>query len=142
MSQSGFSASETISRPPAGGVLSLLRLENTALAAAAILAFHAVGGDWWLFGALILLPDLSMLGYLAGSSVGARSYNLAHTYVAPASVAAVGWATGHGLWLETALIWCAHIGADRALGFGLKYREGFAETHLGRLTRFAKNRRS
>lgn len=48
--------------------------------------------------------------------------------------------TGHGLWLEIALVWCAHIGVDRALGFGLKYREGFAHTHLGLLTRSAKIR--
>jgi hypothetical protein len=115
--------------------LALLRLENLALAVAAVLTFRSVGGTWGLFAVLFLLPDLSMLGYLAGPSLGARLYNLAHTYIAPALVAALGWTTDHGLWLQAALIWCAHIGVDRALGFGLKYATGFADTHLGRLGR-------
>jgi hypothetical protein len=35
--------------------------------------------------------------------------------------------------LSLAMIWLAHIGIDRALGYGLKYRTGFANTHLGRI---------
>ncbi|MCS4316879.1 hypothetical protein M2407_001178 [Serratia sp. BIGb0234] len=38
-------------------------------------------------------------------------------------------------WLMAALIWGAHIGFDRALGYGLKYASGFADTHLGGLGR-------
>lgn len=125
---------DAVSRAPAG-VLLLLRLENLALAIAAVLAFRSDGGTWGLFAVLFLLPDLSMLGYLAGPPIGARFYNLAHTYVAPALFAALGWTTDHGLWLQVALIWCAHIGVDRVLGFGLKYPTGFADTHLGQLGR-------
>ena len=33
------------------------------------------------------------------------------------------------------IIWCAHIGFDRALGYGLKYSSGFGHTHLGRVGR-------
>ena len=128
---------------PTGSVLVLLRVENLVLAISAVLAFRALGGGWGLFAVLLLLPDLAMLGYLAGSSMGARCYNLVHTYVAPALLAAVitvlgpvlGWMTDHTVWLEVALIWCAHIGVDRALGFGLKYPSGFSDTHLGRLRR-------
>lgn len=120
---------------PTGRVLALLRFENVALASAAVVAFHALGGDWRMFAALFLLPDLSMLGYLRGPTAGARLYNLAHTYLAPAAPAAIGWIGGEVWWLHIALIWCAHIGIDRALGFGLKYRDGFAATHLGRLRR-------
>ncbi|WP_316192576.1 MULTISPECIES: DUF4260 domain-containing protein [unclassified Bradyrhizobium] len=130
-------------RAPTGSILVLLRLENLALAISAVLAFRALGGGWGLFAVLFLLPDLSMLCYLAGSSMGARCYNLVHTYVAPALLAAVvtvlasalGRMTDHTLWLEVALIWCAHIGVDRALGFGLKYPSSFSDTHLGRLGR-------
>lgn len=118
-----------------GGVLVLLRLENLAVAAVATLAFRAVGGTWGLFAILALLPDLAMLGYLAGPVVGARAYNAAHTYVAPALLAAVGWVIGAGVPIEIALVWCVHIGVDRALGFGLKYPTGFEDTHLGRLIR-------
>jgi hypothetical protein len=31
------------------------------------------------------------------------------------------------------LIWIAHIGVDRALGYGLKYPSSFKDTHLQRV---------
>ena len=40
-------------------------------------------------------------------------------------------------WLAAGLIWCAHIGFDRALGYGLKYSQGFGCTHLGLIGRHA-----
>jgi hypothetical protein len=33
--------------------------------------------------------------------------------------------------LRLALVWFAHIGMDRALGYGLKYDDAFTHTHLG-----------
>jgi hypothetical protein len=33
------------------------------------------------------------------------------------------------------LIWLAHIGADRGLGYGLKYATAFGDTHLGYIGR-------
>jgi hypothetical protein len=39
---------------------------------------------------------------------------------------------------SVALIWLAHIGFDRALGYGLKYKAGFGFTHLGRIGPAAK----
>ncbi|GLR92489.1 hypothetical protein GCM10007858_01070 [Bradyrhizobium liaoningense] len=49
------------------------------------------------------------------------------------------WVLGFGLasplTLSIALIWLAHIGIDRALGYGLKYSAGFSFTHLGRIGR-------
>ncbi len=30
------------------------------------------------------------------------------------------------------MIWCAHIGFDRAFGYGLKYSAGFGFMHRGR----------
>ena len=38
--------------------------------------------------------------------------------------------TGHGIGLSIGLIWIAHIGLDRMLGFGVKYPTGFKDTHL------------
>ena len=35
--------------------------------------------------------------------------------------------------LALGLIWIAHIGMDRMLGYGLKYASGFGDTHLGRI---------
>jgi hypothetical protein len=34
-----------------------------------------------------------------------------------------------------AIVWFAHIGLDRALGYGLKYADGFQHTHLGTIGR-------
>ncbi len=69
---------------PTGAVLALLRLENLTVAIASVLAFHWSGGAWWLLALLLLVPDVSMIGYMAGPAIGARSYNFAHTYVIPA----------------------------------------------------------
>jgi hypothetical protein len=111
----------------------LLRAEGAAVAvAAAVLYFHA-GYPWWLLIALVLAPDLSMIGYLGGSATGAVAYDLAHTTVWPILLGALGLLAGSDLPVELALIWLVHIGVDRAVGYGLKYPAGFEETHLQRV---------
>ena len=115
----------------AAPVLILLRLEGLAVATVTALLYARTGSSWWLFAALWLAPDLSMLGYLVGSRWGARIYNAIHTYVTPATLAVAAMLLNtHGL-LPIALIWVNHIGVDRLLGFGLKYPAGFGLTHLG-----------
>lgn len=115
-----------------GGVSVLLRVEGGVEFAAAILVYALLGGGWLMFVVLVLVPDLSMLGYLGGNRVGAVVYNAVHTYLAPALLAGLAWALHLPPWVTlVALIWAAHIGADRLLGFGLKYPEGFKPTHLG-----------
>jgi hypothetical protein len=111
----------------------LLRLEWIGVATAAIVAYAAIGGTWLLFFGLILAPDLSMLGYLAGPRVGAIAYNIFHILVWPALLFVAGIFLQQGLPVELAAIWTAHIALDRALGYGLKLPEGFSETHLGRI---------
>lgn len=99
--------------------------------ALAVLLYARGGHSWMLFGVLFLAPDLSFLGYLAGPRIGAAAYNLAHSYAGPGIAAALALLTGRPPVL--ALIWAAHIGFDRALGYGLKYPTDFKDTHLGRL---------
>jgi hypothetical protein len=128
---------EPIAATPAhsSSVIFLLRLEGLAAATAAAVLYARTGASWWLFAALWLAPDLSMLGYLSGSCRGARIYNAFHTYVAPGVLALCSLLPGaHGA-LPLALIWANHIGVDRLLGFGLKYGDGFGFTHLGRVGR-------
>lgn len=115
----------------------ILRAEGAAVLAAALLAYAHLGLSWWLFAALILAPDLAMLGYLRGPRLGAALYNAAHTYVLPALVGIGGWWTESRLALGVALILVAHVGFDRAMGYGLKLPEGFKHTHLGRIGRGA-----
>jgi hypothetical protein len=120
-----------------GSPLLLLRLEGLAVAALSILAFSRSGASWWLFTALILVPDLSMLSYLVGPRVGAQFYNAVHDYLGPIVLFGVSAALALPAGLPVALIWSAHIGSDRALGYGLKYSDGFTFTHLGRVGRQA-----
>lgn len=108
-----------------------LRLEGLAVFAAALGAYVAVDGRLWLLLVLALAPDLAMLGYLAGPRVGSHLYNAVHTYVAPLALAGVALVVAAPLITSVALVWAAHIGADRALGYGLKYPTGFGDTHLG-----------
>jgi hypothetical protein len=116
--------------PPAE-ITTLLRVEGLVLLVASVTGFGYVGGNWWLFAVLILAPDLSMLGLLAGQSIGARVYNAAHTTTLPVLLGGVAWLSG-AMWLvPVALIWLAHLGLDRAVGYGLKYPALAHATHLG-----------
>ena len=128
----------TITRSSAavsGSVLTLLRLEGLAVAAVSAVLYAHTGAHWWLFAVLWLAPDLSMLGYLAGSCWGARCYNAVHTYVVPGALALSAWLLHAPAVLPFALIWANHIGIDRLMGYGLKYSDGFGWTHLGRLAK-------
>jgi hypothetical protein len=105
--------------------------------ALAVWTYHALGGNWLIFAALFLVPDLSMAGYLFNRRCGAHAYNVAHTYLAPAVLALGGFVVGNQHLAVVGLIWVAHIGFDRVLGFGLKHRTGFGDTHLGGVTKEA-----
>lgn len=110
-------------------VILLLRLEGAVALGASIFAYAWLGQSWLVFAVLFLAPDLAMLGYLRSVHTGTLSYNLVHTYVAPAVLALAGlllgpWAFG------LAAIWAAHIAADRVLGFGIKLGGSFDRTHL------------
>ena len=116
-----------------GGVRTLLRLEGLTLFAGMTLLYWIWDGSWWMYAILFLVPDLSFAGYLAGPKAGAVVYNTAHSYLAPVALMTAGFAAASPLVLSIAMIWLAHIGIDRALGYGLKYADGFGFTHLGRI---------
>lgn len=111
----------------------LLRFEGAALLAAASFAYGRFGASWGQFALLFFVPDISFLGYLAGPRVGAIAYNAAHTTIGPLSLGALGLFFDNALLSQLALIHLAHIGLDRALGYGLKYGTAFGDTHLGRI---------
>ena len=133
----GTSAAETTGAVT-GGLRTLLRLEGLALFAGMTLLYAVWGGSWWVYALLFLVPDLSFAGYLAGPRVGAIIYNAAHSYMAPMTLMTTGFALTSPLTLSIAMIWLAHIGFDRTLGYGLKYFAGFGFTHLGRIGKEAK----
>jgi len=116
---------------PPNSITRQLRLEGLFTLAGVATAYWFFGGNWWLFAFLLLAPDLAFFGYAAGEKWGARIYNFVHTYTHPAILGAIGWFGGMPLLVELALIWAAHIGMDRALGYGLKYPGFSGHTHLG-----------
>ncbi|MBL1421098.1 MAG: DUF4260 domain-containing protein [Alphaproteobacteria bacterium] len=111
----------------------ILQLEGAAIFALAILIYTNLSDSWWLFGGLILAPDLTMIGYAFGLKIGTFCYNLGHNYVFPAALAALGIYLSDNLLIHIAIIWFAHIGMDRAIQYGLKYSSGFKQTHINRL---------
>ncbi|HZZ62728.1 MAG TPA: DUF4260 domain-containing protein [Roseiarcus sp.] len=131
----GLDASATASGVASGWARAILRLEGAAAFAASAALYAHAGFSWPLSAALFLAPDLAMLGYLAGVRIGAGAYNAAHTYALALPLALFGFLAGRPTILAVALIWIAHIGFDRALGYGLKYPTAFRDTHLGRIGR-------
>ena len=113
------------------GVRALLRLEGLALLVAGLTLYARGHGDWALFLKLFLLPDLSFAAYLFGPRAGAFAYNAMHSTLGALALAAFGYIAAAPMALLIALIWLAHIGFDRALGYGLKYASAFGDTHLG-----------
>jgi hypothetical protein len=112
-----------------------IRLEWATVAVVGIVLYALSGTSWWLFALLILAPDLSMLGYLAGPRVGAIAYNALHILVVPLLLALAGYVLVNSMATAIGLIWIIHIAVDRALGYGLKLSSGFQDTHLGRIGR-------
>jgi Domain of unknown function (DUF4260) len=114
-----------------GAVRWLLRAEALAVLLWSLWAYSRWGGSWAQFALYFLLPDLALLGYLAGARIGAVAYNFTHSYLGAFALLAWGVQSAQPLAISLALIWIAHIGFDRALGYGLKYSDGFSYTHLG-----------
>ena len=124
--------------PVTGAPRALLRLEGLAVFVAAVIAYRAIGASWSWFAVLLLFPDVTLVGYLAGPRVGAFAYNALHTYLGPALLAALAYSgvAPRAWWICS--IWIAHIGLDRAIGYGLKFPTAFQATHLGTIGRPAR----
>ncbi|WP_431801082.1 DUF4260 domain-containing protein [Halobacillus andaensis] len=108
----------------------LLHFEGLAVLLASLYFYAHEGGSWWLFFLCLFLPDLSILGYMFNKKAGAISYNAGHTYVLPLILLVLSMMWHHPLFLSLSLIWIAHIGMDRMVGYGLKYPDHFKKTHL------------
>jgi Domain of unknown function (DUF4260) len=117
--------------PVSGGLRWLLRLEALAVLLISAWAYSRWGGSWTQFALWFLLPDVALLAYWVSARFGAVAYNLTHSYLGALALLAWGVMATQPMALSLGLIWVAHIGFDRALGYGLKYSQGFTFTHLG-----------
>lgn len=111
----------------------LLRLEGLTVFAAVIVLYANQGFSAWTFLALLLVPDVSMIGYLRSPRLGAILYDAAHFYAVPAVIILIGLISSTPFIIGVGLIWAAHIGMDRTIGYGLKYTTAFKDTHLQRV---------
>jgi hypothetical protein len=127
MSESKFERGVT------GGPKVILRIEGSVLFAASIAVFAVQGQQWWLYPALLLVPDIFMIGYLRNTKLGAVIYNIGHSYPAAALVTTLGFLVSSPITIAVGAIWFGHIGWDRMFGYGLKYGTSFKHTHLGDL---------
>lgn len=121
-----------------GAVSIILGLEGLLVMVGALLAYDKFGSDWKTFARFFLAPDLMFFGFLAGARVGAISYNFSHSYNGAVVCLIASQLFASSLLLTIGIIWCAHIGFDRALGCGLKYATGFKYNHLGHIGRIVE----
>ena len=111
----------------------LIRVEEAAQFAFSIFLFSKLPFAWWVYPALFLLPDLSMIGYAINARVGAFTYNLVHHKAVAIIVGLIGLFFANDYWLLAGIVLFGHSSLDRMFGYGLKYNEGFKFTHLGEI---------
>lgn len=115
------------------GMNTLIKLEELGQFLLSVAFFAYLDYSWWVFPACLLLPDLSMIGYLAGTKAGARLYNVFHHKLVAVLVLLLGCSFGLQWVMLTGVIFFGHSAMDRFFGFGLKFDDSFRTTHLGRI---------
>jgi hypothetical protein len=121
-------------------VTAILRSEALAALAAGIVIWMANDGSMLWLVPVLLLPDLSAIGYLVNARVGAVTYNIVHNWTIAGVALLLGWWLHSRFLVLTGAVLLAHVGLDRVLGYGLKLPSGFQDTHLGRIGRGQKQR--
>jgi hypothetical protein len=111
------------------------RLEGAVVFLTCLYYYNHSGYPLLWFALLFFTIDISIAGYFWGPKIGARIYNFFHGYYLPTLLLVVSMVTSGDPALAFAFIWAAHIGLDRAFGFGLKLETDFKDTHLGRIGR-------
>lgn len=111
----------------------LLKIEQFAIFIVAYLLSLYLGYSWWLFFALLLLPDLSMVGYAINNKIGAILYNIFHHQALAISLIVFGYIAIEPKISMTGSVLLGHSAMDRCFGYGLKYNKGFKFTHLGEI---------
>lgn len=109
------------------------RVENAVVAVLVVVAFLQLDFDWWWLLVLFLAFDLSMVGYAASPRLGALTYNVVHNYAGPAVLLGIALLADARWAAFVGFVWAFHVAADRALGYGLKFRDAFTHTHLGEI---------
>lgn len=114
-------------------VSNMLRLEGIVILSASVALYAYADYGWLMFAILFFAPDLALIPYAFNRGVGIAVYNVMHTLTLPLLLGIVALLLGWPVGVQLALIWLAHIGMDRAVGYGLKYSDQRNDTHLSRV---------
>lgn len=108
-----------------------LRIEEAMQFGLAIYLNYHLPYPGWLYAMLFLTPDISMLGYVVNTRVGAIAYNLFHHKGLALAFYLLGIYASSSVIMFIGLLIFGHSAFDRMLGYGLKYPDNFKHTHLG-----------
>lgn len=111
----------------------LLKWEELGQFLLAIFLFNQLDYEWWVFPACLLLPDLSMIGYLVNAKIGAVLYNLFHHKLLAIAIFILGFYLNNSGLSLAGIILFGHSAMDRLFGYGLKFPDNFNHTHLGQI---------
>ena len=111
----------------------VIKVEYILLATVVYIAYLASGFAWYWPFVFFLVFDVSMIGYLFNTKIGAITYNIVHSAVIPTLLLALFFVLHYEALLFISLLWLFHITVDRACGYGLKHSDSFHHTHLGKL---------
>lgn len=109
----------------------ILKLEDAAEWVFSIVLFSRLEFAWWYYPAVILLPDLAMIGYIFNAKTGAFAYNFVHHKGLGITIGIVGFMLLSQPLMLTGILLFSHSCMDRVFGYGLKYNDDFKHTHLG-----------
>lgn len=109
----------------------LIKLEEIGQFLLSVILFSQLNYTWWIFPACLLLPDVSMIGYVFGSKTGAAIYNIFHHKLIAVLVFVVGFWLNNSIIMLAGTILFGHSAMDRIFGYGLKFNDDFKHTHLG-----------
>ena len=111
----------------------LIKVEEAAQLVLSIFLFAQLPFAWWVYPALLLVPDVSMIGYAASNRMGAFMYNLIHHKALAILIGILGFYFSNDSLLLAGIILFGHSSMDRMFGYGLKFETGFGYTHLGEI---------
>ena len=111
----------------------IVRIENGCAFAISFYIYMLLDFPIWLFFVLLLVPDITMIGYVINKEIGAVVYNFGHSFISPLLMVLSYFYFTKDYLLIISIIWLAHIFMDRLLGFGLKYGDSFNKTHIQKL---------
>lgn len=114
-------------------ITQMVRIENGFALAMSFYIYIQLDFPIWLFFVLLLVPDITMIGYVINNKIGANIYNFGHSFILPILLALGYLSFSKDYLLIIFIIWLSHIFMDRLFGFGLKYQDSFNKTHIQRL---------